>query len=91
MFIKYAMAFVCMPGGLGTLDELFESLTLMQTHRIKAFPVVLVGSQSWGGLLNWIKEGLLAAGNIDEDDLRFFSVMDDVNDIVDYIRRTVIL
>ncbi|MEJ2689321.1 MAG: TIGR00730 family Rossman fold protein [Deltaproteobacteria bacterium] len=91
MFIKYAMAFVCMPGGLGTLDELFESLTLMQTHRIKAFPVILVGSHFWGGLLNWIKEGMLAAGNIDEDDLRFFCVMDDVDEIVDYIRRTVIL
>ncbi len=91
MFIKYAMAFVCMPGGLGTLDELFESLTLMQTHRIKAFPVILVGSHFWGGLLDWIKEGMLAAGNIDEDDLRYFCIMDDVDEIVDYIRRTVIL
>jgi len=91
MFIKYAMAFICMPGGFGTLDELFESLTLMQTHRIKAFPVVLVGSEFWGGLLTWIKERLLAAGNIEEDDLRFFCIMDEVEDIVDLIRRTVIL
>ena len=91
MFIKYAMAFVCMPGGLGTLDELFESLTLMQTHRIKAFPVILAGSEFWGGLLDWIKERLLSAGNIEEDDLRYFIVMDDVEEIVDHIRRTVII
>jgi len=63
----------------------------MQTHRIKAFPVVLVGSEFWGGLLNWIKEKLLAAGNIEEDDLRFFCIMDEVEDILDLIRRTVIL
>jgi len=91
MFIKYAMAFICMPGGFGTLDELFESLTLMQTHRIKAFPVILVGSEFWNGLFDWIKHCLLACGNIDHDDLRFFSIMDDVGEIVDHIRRTVII
>ena len=91
MFIKYAMAFICMPGGFGTLDELFESLTLMQTHRIKAFPVILVGREFWSGLFDWIKERLLSAGNIEEDDLRFFCIMDDVEDIVNHIRRTVII
>ncbi|MBU0480632.1 MAG: TIGR00730 family Rossman fold protein [Proteobacteria bacterium] len=92
MFIKYAMAFVCMPGGFGTLDELFESLTLMQTKRIKPFPVILVGSHFWSGLIDWIKEQLLEKnGNIDKDDLFLFNVMDDPEEVVNYIRRTVIL
>lgn len=91
MFIKYAMAFIGMPGGFGTLDELFESLTLMQTHRIKAFPVILCGSEFWGGLVDWIKERLLNAGNISQDDLLYFQVMDDPDEIISYIRRTVII
>lgn len=91
MFIKYAMAFICMPGGFGTLDELFESLTLMQTRRIKAFPVILVGSAFWGGLIDWVKEQMLATGKIDEDDLLYFSIMDDPKEIISHIRRTVIL
>jgi len=91
MFIKYAMAFICMPGGFGTLDELFEALTLMQTRRIKSFPVILVGSDFWGGMVDWIKERLLTCGNIDKDDLLYFQVMDKPEDIVTYIRRTVVL
>ena len=91
MFIKYAMAFIGMPGGFGTLDELFESLTLMQTRRIKAFPVILVGSEFWGGLVDWIKDKMLATGKISPDDLLYFQVMDDPEDVVRYIKRTVVL
>jgi hypothetical protein len=91
MFIKYAMAFICMPGGFGTLDELFEALTLMQTRRIKSFPIILVGTDFWSGLVDWMKEKMLAAGNIDEDDFLIFKVLDDPKEIVDYVRRIVIL
>lgn len=91
MFIKYAMAFICMPGGFGTLDELFEALTLMQTRRIKSFPIILVGTDFWSGLVDWMKEKMLAAGNIDEDDFLLFQILDDPKEIVDYVRRTVIL
>lgn len=91
MFIKYAMAFVCLPGGFGTLDELFEALTLMQTERIKAFPIILVGTEFWEGLIDWIKEKLLSASNINSDDLFLFNVLDDPDEIVAYIKRTVVL
>jgi hypothetical protein len=91
MFIKYAMAFICMPGGFGTLDELFEALTLMQTHRIKPFPVILVCNDFWGGLVDWLKERLLTEGNISRDDLFLFNVLDEPDEIVSYIRKTVIL
>lgn len=91
MFIKYAMAFICMPGGFGTLDEMFEALTLIQTKRIKGFPIVLVGREFWGGLLDWINSRLLKGGMIDKDDLLIFSVMDDPEEIVTYIRRMVVL
>ncbi|MBU0730668.1 MAG: TIGR00730 family Rossman fold protein [Proteobacteria bacterium] len=91
MFIKYAMAFICMPGGFGTLDELFEAITLMQTKRIKGFPIILVGTEFWSGLIEWIKEKMLSAGSIDQEDLLIFSLMDDPDEIVNYIRKTVIL
>jgi uncharacterized protein (TIGR00730 family) len=91
MFIKYAMAFICMPGGFGTLDELFEALTLIQTRRIKGFPIILVGSRYWSGLVDWMREQLLTAGNIVEDDFYIFSVMDDPDEIVNYIKRMVVL
>lgn len=90
MFMKYSMAFVCMPGGLGSLDELFESLTLIQTRKIKPFPIILVGSSYWGGLVDWIKDQMLATGKIAEEDLLLFEVFDDVNDIVKYIRKIVV-
>jgi len=91
MFIKYAMAFICMPGGFGTLDELFEALTLMQTRRIKSFPVILVGSDFWGGMVDWMREELLGTGKIVEDDLLVFSVFDEPDDIINHIRRTVVI
>lgn len=91
MFIKYAMAFVGMPGGFGTLDELFEAVTLIQTRRIKSFPIILVGSEYWGGMVKWIKESLLAAGNIKDEDLFYFSIIDDPDEVVQTIKRTVII
>ncbi|OKY74705.1 MAG: Rossman fold protein, TIGR00730 family [Desulfobulbaceae bacterium DB1] len=91
MLIKYAMAFIAMPGGFGTMDELFEAITLIQTRRIKPFPIVLVGKDYWAGLVEWMRSTLLAAGNIKEDDLFIFQVLDSADDIVNYIRRTVII
>jgi uncharacterized protein (TIGR00730 family) len=91
MFIKYALAFICMPGGFGTLDEVFESLTLIQTRRIKPFPVILVGTEYWSGLLDWIKEKMLSSDKVNNDDMMIFNVMDDPTEIVSYIKKTVIL
>ena len=91
MFIKYALAFICMPGGYGTLDEVFEALTLIQTKRIKPFPVILVGTEYWSGLLDWIKERVLATNKVDNDDMMIFNVMDDPTEIVSYIKKTVVL
>jgi uncharacterized protein (TIGR00730 family) len=91
MLIKYAMAFVAMPGGFGTLDELFEAITLIQTRRIKPFPIVLVGRTYWGGLVDWMRTTLLAAGSIKADDLLIFQLMDTADEIVHYIKRTVII
>ncbi len=91
MFIKYAMAFVGMPGGFGTLDELFEAITLIQTKRIKSFPIILVGTDYWSGLLDWIKETLLKAGNIKQEDLLYFNIIDDPEEVVHTIKRTVVI
>jgi uncharacterized protein (TIGR00730 family) len=90
MFIKYALAFICMPGGFGTLDEVFEALTLIQTKRIKPFPVILVGNEYWSGLLDWIKEKMLSTGKVEDDDMFIFNVMDDPVEIVSYIKRMVV-
>lgn len=86
MFVKYAQGFVVLPGGFGTLDELFESLTLIQTIKIERFPVVLVGSKFWNGLIDWIKQTLLEQeGNISPQDLELFEVVDTADEVVDYI------
>jgi uncharacterized protein (TIGR00730 family) len=77
MFVKYTCAFVVFPGGFGTLDELFEAMTLVQTGKIKHFPVVLVGSSYWAGLVDWIRTQLLPNGMIDADDLNLFHVTDE--------------
>ena len=82
MFVKYASAYIAMPGGFGTLDELFEAITLIQTHRIKPLPVILVGSDYWGGLVGWIRERLLASGMIGAADLDIVQVLDDPQEIV---------
>ena len=81
MLVKYAAAFVVFPGGFGTLDELFESLTLIQTLKILPFPVFLVGSEFWGGLVSWIHGTLVAQGTISPEDVDLFRVTDDVERI----------
>jgi uncharacterized protein (TIGR00730 family) len=89
MLMKYSMGFVCMPGGFGSLDELFEALTLIQTERVKPFPIVLVGSDFWAGLVDWIKDKLLGSGNINSTDVSLFRVLDDADDVVNYLKETV--
>ncbi|MBP7162398.1 MAG: TIGR00730 family Rossman fold protein [Candidatus Omnitrophica bacterium] len=86
MFVKYAKAFVIFPGGFGTLDEFFESVTLIQTGRIDRFPVVLFGSAYWGGLIDWLKESMLAEGNIQREDLDIFTIVDKPEEVVAAIR-----
>ena len=85
MFVKYADGFVILPGGFGTLDELFESLTLIQTGKVRHFPVVLVGRSYWAGLLDWMRDTLLANGAIAESDLTLFHVTDDTDDAIAWI------
>ena len=82
MFVKYADGFVILPGGFGTLDELFEALTLIQTGKVRHFPVVLVGSAYWAGLLDWIRETLLAAGAVSPDDLALVQITDDPDEVI---------
>ncbi len=90
MFMKYSMAFICMPGGYGSLDELFESLTLIQTERIKPFPIVLVGTEFWSGLVDWIRDTLVSCGNISEEDVSLFTVLDDREKIVEFISKSIV-
>jgi len=87
MLVKYAIAFIIMPGGLGTLDELTEVLTLMQTHKIKPFPVVLFNSEYWEGFLTWLKNLVLAKGFISEDDLSLLRVCDHPDEVIESVRR----
>lgn len=88
MFVKYSQGFVVMPGGFGTLDELFESLTLIQTDKIGRFPIILVGRSFWSGLIDWIKNTLLQSSqNINEEDLLLFSVVDTAEEVVAEIDR----
>ena len=82
MFVKYSCGFIALPGGFGTLDELFEALTLVQTGKVTSFPVVLMGTEFWGGLLDWIKSALLGTGKIAPQDLDLITVTDDVDEAV---------
>jgi hypothetical protein len=83
MFVKYSQGFVCMPGGFGTLDELFESLTLIQTKKIRQRPVLLVGSEYWNGLVDWINQVMLGQNaNISSDDMNLFKVVDTVDEVI---------
>ncbi|MBW1835181.1 MAG: TIGR00730 family Rossman fold protein [Deltaproteobacteria bacterium] len=91
MFVKYATAYIIMPGGFGTLDELFEAITLIQTHRIKPFPVILVGTDYWSGLLEWIKATLLEHHKISDNDLDILQTMDDPEEIVRAVQKVVII
>ncbi len=85
MFVKYAQAFVVLPGGFGTMDELFEALTLVQTRKVTRFPVVLMGSEYWGGLLDWMRGTMAAEGKISPVDLDLVCVTDDVDEAVRHI------
>jgi len=87
MFVKYAKAFVILPGGFGTMDELFESLTLVQTKKVRPFPVILVGTQYWKGLMDWIEKQMLKKGRIDRKDYKSFIVLDDPKKIVPAIKK----
>jgi uncharacterized protein (TIGR00730 family) len=87
MFVKYAIAYVIFPGGFGTLDELFEALTLIQTKKIRGFPVVLVGREYWSGLIDWMKNTLLAADSINKEDLDFMHIVDEPEEVCAIINR----
>jgi uncharacterized protein (TIGR00730 family) len=85
MFVKYSQGFVVMPGGFGTLDELFEAITLIQTHKIETFPIILVGKEFWGGLFDWVKTTLLDAGNISPKDLDLMHLVDTSDEVIDIL------
>ena len=87
MFVKYAKAFIIMPGGFGTLDEFFESITLIQTHRIRRFPIILFGSEYWSPLLDWIHNHLLPKGYISDSDIELATLANDIEAVVDTIQR----
>jgi uncharacterized protein (TIGR00730 family) len=91
MFIKYASAYIIMPGGFGTLDEFFEAATLIQTQRIKPLPIILVGSEYWSGLMEWIKNQLLKTAKISPEDMDIFQIMDSPDEIVKTIKKIVII
>jgi len=91
MFVKYAMAYIILPGGFGTMDELLEAVTLIQTQKIKPFPVFLVGSNYWKGFLDWIKKVVLKEGKISPADLQILQIIDEPKEIVRSIKKTVIL
>ena len=88
MFVKYAQAFVVLPGGFGTLDELMEAITLIQTSKIKKIPIILVGTSFWSGLIDWLKQTLLAQNNtISEGDLDLFSCVDTADEVIDILKQ----
>src|SRR6185295_6556934 len=87
MFVKYSLGFVIFPGGFGTLDELFEALTLMQTKKIRNFPIVLFGSQYWSGMLDWLRAVVLPGGKISEHDMDIFHITDSPAEVVEIVTR----
>ncbi len=87
MFIKYSQAFICLPGGFGTLDELFEALTLVQTKKVTKFPVVLFGKSYWQGLYDWIQSSVLEGGKVGEKDLALLHLTDDIDDAVRVVKE----
>ena len=88
MFVKYSNAFVIFPGGYGTLDELFEALTLIQTRKIKNFPVVLFGKDYWGGMVSWLSDVILKARNIADEDVQLLHLTDSPSEVVDIVVRS---
>lgn len=91
MFVKYAVAYVILPGGFGTMDELFEALTLIQTKKIKSFPLILMGSEYWRGLVDWLKKTMLAEGKISPADLDLIQVVDEPEEVVKLIKKYIIV
>jgi len=91
MFIKYAHAYIIIPGGFGTLDEMFEALTLIQTHKIKPFPVILVGKDYWAGMIDWIKSTMLENKTISPEDLDIIRILDEPEEIVNAVSKVVIV
>lgn len=87
MFVKYSLGFIVLPGGYGTMDELFEALTLVQTHKVESFPVILVGSDYWSGLVDWLEKSMLADGMISPGDEKLFTVVDSADDVIDAVHR----
>ena len=87
MFLKYANASVIFPGGFGTMDEFFETVTLIQTQRIEKFPVVLVGSEYWKGLIDWVKKSMINTNRVSEEDLDIFSIVDEPAEVVSVIKK----
>lgn len=87
MFIKYAMAFVIFPGGFGTMDELFESLTLVQTAKIESFPIILFGKEYWSGLLDWMKHTLVEEGTISREDFALFQIVDEAHEVCELLKQ----
>ena len=88
MFVKYSQAFVCLPGGFGTLDELLEALTLVQTKKVTKFPVVLFGTEYWGGLVDWIKGTMLEAGTISPGDVDLIHLTDSIEDMAAVVNES---
>lgn len=88
MFVKYASAYIIMPGGFGTLDELFEAVTLIQTQRIKPLPVILVGVDFWSGIIDWVKATMLSEGNISPEDLDIFNITDDPDEVLRIVKTS---
>lgn len=88
MFVKYSQAFVCLPGGFGTLDEMFEALTLVQTGKVTRFPIILLGTAFWSGLIDWIKDTLVAEGTVSASDLELIHCTDSIEEAVQIIRST---
>ncbi len=89
MFVKYACAYVVMPGGLGTLDELFEAVVLVQTHRIHKFPIILYNSEYWTGLLDWIKDKMVSGGYLNESELELLTIVDTPEEVARVIKANV--
>jgi uncharacterized protein (TIGR00730 family) len=88
MFVKYSLAFIIFPGGFGTFDELFEALTLIQTQKIRNFPIVLFGQNYWSGMLDWLRDVVLADGNISPHDMELFYVTDSPAEVVEIVKRS---
>ncbi|ABW68638.1 LOG family protein [Desulfosudis oleivorans] len=91
MFVKYAQAYIIMPGGFGTMDELFEAVTLAQTQRIRPLPIILMGSDYWSGLVEWVRATLLADGAISAEDMDFLQIIDEPEAVVKAVKKLVIL